>query len=103
MADPRAAFARRPDDARPARLVRRLRARSEELSAPWDTHDVGVRRSDVKRFPHPVVGLSEPDCEVLLRPEHDQRLIVCTARSGSESHERLELLRVVGLQGLSRD
>ncbi|MEU7881719.1 helix-turn-helix transcriptional regulator [Microbispora bryophytorum] len=102
VADLRAASARRPDDARLAQLVRRLRARSEEFSALWDTHDVAVRRADVKRFLHPVVGPLELDCEVMLSPEHDQRLIVYTARPGSESHERLELLRVVGLQDLIR-
>lgn len=102
VADLRATFARRPDDARLAGLVRRLRARSEEFSALWDTHHVAVRRADIKRFLHPVVGLLELDCEVLLNPEHDQRLIVYTARPGSRSYERLELLRVVGLQNLTR-
>ncbi|MEW1860056.1 helix-turn-helix transcriptional regulator [Streptomyces sp. NBC_00669] len=102
VADLRATCARRPDDARLAGLVRRLRARSEEFAALWDDHRVAVRRSDVKRFLHPVVGLLELDCEVLLNPDHDQRLIVHSARPGSESHERLELLRVVGLQELAR-
>ncbi|TDD19707.1 helix-turn-helix transcriptional regulator [Nonomuraea diastatica] len=102
VADLRATLARRPDDARLAELVRRLRARSEEFSALWDTHHVAVRRTDVKRFLHPVVGLLELDCEVLANPEHDQRLIIYTARPGSRSHERLELLRVVGLQDLTR-
>jgi MmyB-like transcription regulator ligand binding domain len=83
VADLRAAFARRPDDARLAELVRRLRARSEEFSALWDAHHVAVRRGGVKRFLHPVVGLLELDCEVLLNPEHDQRLVVYTARPGS--------------------
>lgn len=90
-----------PDDARAAGLVRRLRARSAEFAALWEAHDVAVRRRDVKRFVHPVVGLLELDCEVLLNPEHDQRLVVYTARPGSESYERLELLRVVGLQRLA--
>ncbi|GLW23840.1 XRE family transcriptional regulator [Microbispora amethystogenes] len=102
VADLRATSARRPDDARLAELVRRLRARSEEFSALWNAHDVAVRRADVKRFQHPVVGLLELDCEVMLSPEHDQRLVVYTARPGSESRERLELLRVVGLQDLIR-
>ncbi|MFC1411864.1 helix-turn-helix transcriptional regulator [Streptacidiphilus sp. N1-12] len=101
VADLRAAAARHPDDARLAGLVRRLRARSEEFSTLWDTHEVAVRRAATKRFCHPVVGLLELDCEVLLSPEHDQRLVVHTARPGSESHERLELLRVVGLQNLT--
>ncbi|MEO3847067.1 helix-turn-helix transcriptional regulator [Streptomyces sp. B8F3] len=101
VADLRATVARRPDDARVAGLVRRLRARSAEFAALWEAHDVAVRRREVKRFVHPVVGLLELDCEVLLNPEHDQRLVVHTARPGSESYERLELLRVVGLQRLT--
>ncbi|MFF0726073.1 helix-turn-helix transcriptional regulator [Streptomyces sp. NPDC004134] len=101
VADLRATVARRPDDARVAGLVRRLRARSAEFAALWEAHDVAVRRREAKRFVHPVVGLLELDCEVLLNPEHDQRLVVYTARPGSESYERLELLRVVGLQRLT--
>ncbi|WP_326799319.1 helix-turn-helix transcriptional regulator [Streptomyces sp. NBC_01808] len=101
VADLRATLARRPDDARVAALVRRLRARSAKFAALWEAHDVAVRRREVKRFIHPVVGLLELDCEVLLNPEHDQRLVVYTARPGSESHQRLELLRVVGLQRLT--
>ena len=71
VADLRATLASRPDDARLAGLIRRLRARSEEFAALWDTHHVAVRRADVKRFLHPVVGLLELDCEVLLNPDHD--------------------------------
>jgi MmyB-like transcription regulator ligand binding domain len=48
-----------------------------------------------------VVGLLELDCEVLLTPEHDQRLILHTAPPGTESAEKLELLRVIGLQQLA--
>ncbi|MEV7967698.1 hypothetical protein AB0O34_17170 [Sphaerisporangium sp. NPDC088356] len=58
-------------------------------------------RTDVKRFLRPVVGLLELDCEVLLNLEHDQRLVVYTAGPGSRSCERVELLRVVGLQELT--
>ncbi|MCF3963015.1 helix-turn-helix transcriptional regulator [Streptomyces fuscigenes] len=101
VGDLRASFARRPDDARLADLVGRLRAASAEFAQLWDAHRVAVRRSDVKRFLHPVVGLLELECEVLLSPEHDQRLVLYTARPGSESRERLELLRVVGLQDLA--
>ncbi len=51
---------------------------------------------------HPLVGEIELDCEVMLSPDRGQRLIVFTARPGSVAQERLELLRVVGLQDLSR-
>ena len=42
----------------------------------------------------------ELDCEVLLTPEHDQRVILHTAPPGTETAEKLELLRIVGLQQL---
>ena len=60
-----------------------------------------MRRSDTKRIRHPVVGDLELDCEVLLSSGHDQRLLVYTARPGTDAYERLQLLRVVGLQDLT--
>ncbi|MEU0841704.1 helix-turn-helix transcriptional regulator [Streptomyces sp. NPDC005962] len=101
VANLRAVVAARPGDPAPAALVAELRAASAEFAALWETHEVAVRRSTVKRFVHPVVGELELDCEVLLSAEHAQRLIVHTAVPGSESSERLELLRVVGLQNLT--
>jgi hypothetical protein len=81
--------------------VAELRSGSEEFAQLWAAHEVAVRRSDVKRLRHPVVGDLELDCEVLLSNEHDQRLILFTARPGSESYEKLRLLRVIGLQDLT--
>jgi hypothetical protein len=37
---------------------------------------------------HPAVGLLELDCEVLLTPEHGQRLILHTASPGGEPAQR---------------
>ncbi|MET8009598.1 helix-turn-helix transcriptional regulator [Streptomyces sp. NPDC005271] len=101
VANLRAVLAARPDDPGPAALVAELRAVSGEFAELWEAHEVAVRRSSVKRFVHPVVGVLELDCEVLLSTEQAQRLIVHTARPGTESAERLELLRVVGLQDLA--
>lgn len=97
----RAVTAARPDDREAAALVAELRAASEEFAHLWTDHEVSVRRSATKRFRHPVVGLLELDCEVLLSHEHHHQLIVYTARPGTESHERLQLLRVVGLQNMT--
>lgn len=97
----RAVLAARPDDRRAGALVAELRRRSREFARLWENREVGVRCADVKRFQHPVVGLMELECEVLLSAERGQRLIVYTARPGSESYERLRLLRVVGLQDLA--
>ncbi|MGV9499853.1 helix-turn-helix transcriptional regulator [Streptomyces sp. NPDC003642] len=97
----RAVAAARPTDPEPAALVAELRARSEEFARLWDEHEVAVRRASTKRFRHPVVGVLELDCEVLVNSDHNQQLIVHTARPGTESYERLRLLRVVGLQDLT--
>jgi transcriptional regulator with XRE-family HTH domain len=101
VANLRAVLAARPDDPRPAALATELRARSEEFARLWDTHEVALRRSLSKRFLHPVVGLLELDCEVLLSAELGQLLILYTARPGSESYERLRLLKVIGLQDMA--
>jgi len=100
VADLRATWARRPGDPAVRRLVSQLRRASPLFERLWREHDVAVRHADHKRFLHPTVGLVEMDCEVLLTPDQDQRLILHTAPPGTESAEKLELLRVVGLQRL---
>ncbi|PAZ09719.1 transcriptional regulator [Streptomyces sp. SA15] len=101
VASLRAVAAARPDDPHPAALVAELRAASEEFARLWDKHEVSLRRPSTKRFRHPSVGLLELECEVLLSHEHHHLLIVHTACPGTESYERLQLLRVVGLQDMS--
>ncbi|MET8802287.1 helix-turn-helix transcriptional regulator [Streptomyces sp. NPDC004546] len=101
VANLRAVAAARPDDPEPAALVAELRAASEEFARLWDEHEVAVRRDATKRFRHPVVGLLELDCEVLLTDDHRHHLVLHTARPGTESYERLQLLRVVGLQDMT--
>jgi transcriptional regulator with XRE-family HTH domain len=101
VADLRATSARWPGDPAVRRLVAQLRQASPLFERLWATHDVAVRRADHKRILHPTVGLLELDCEVLLTPEHDQRLILHTAPPGTETAEKLELLRVIGLQRLA--
>ncbi|MGW5650007.1 MmyB family transcriptional regulator [Streptomyces humi] len=101
VANLRAVAAARPTDPAPAALVAELRSGSEEFAELWAAHEVAVRRAARKRFLHPTVGLLELDCEVLLNAETHQQLVIHTARPGTESHERLSLLRVIGLQNLT--
>ncbi|CAM5571001.1 Helix-turn-helix domain-containing protein OS=Streptomyces tendae OX=1932 GN=GUR47_01030 PE=4 SV=1 [Streptomyces tendae] len=75
-----------------------LLERSEEFRVLWDTHEVGVRPGRVKRFRHPEVGLLELDCQTLLDPDQSHLLLVYTAAPGSESHDKLRLLSVIGVQ-----
>lgn len=95
VADLRSAVARRQD--RPAtELVDRLRSTSPEFGALWDLHEVAVRRGSRMRVRHPELGAIELDCETLLTPTEDQRLLVFTQPPGTDNH--LELLRVVGTE-----
>lgn len=96
VADLRAAVARRADDAASARLVERLRAASTEFADLWDLHEVGVRRHSRMHVSHPQVGGVELECDVLLSPERDQRLVLLTPAPGTAAHEKIGLLRVVG-------
>jgi transcriptional regulator with XRE-family HTH domain len=101
VANLRAVTAARPGDPGPASLVSELRATSAEFAALWESHEVAVRRASTKRFLHPTVGLLDLDCEYLLSSGDNQLLIIHTARPGTDSHERLRLLRVVGLQNMT--
>ncbi|MFI8949596.1 helix-turn-helix transcriptional regulator [Streptomyces sp. NPDC053750] len=75
-----------------------LLERSEEFRDLWDTHEVSVRPSRVKRFVHPEVGPLELNCQTLLDPDQSHQLLVYTAAPGSESHDKLRLLSVIGTQ-----
>jgi hypothetical protein len=65
-----------------------------------DDHEIGVRPHDVKHFVHPGVGALELTCRRLVDPGQAHSLMVCTAVPGSESHEKLQMLSVIGAQTL---
>jgi hypothetical protein len=79
-----------------ADLVEALRKASEEFAALWAAHEVGLRRTEVKRMLHPAVGLLELHCQTLRDPEQAQTLLVYTATPGSESYDKLQLLSSLG-------
>ncbi|WP_207930574.1 helix-turn-helix transcriptional regulator [Streptomyces hainanensis] len=83
---------------RAAHLADLLLADNEEFRAVWSDHEIGVRPDDVKRFVHPELGPLELNCQQLLDPVQGHSLLVYTAVPGSESHEKLHLLSVVGSQ-----
>lgn len=92
----RESIALRGPTSRAASLAELLMPQSEEFRDLWAEHLVGIRPRAVKRYQHPVVGLLELSCQVLLDPEASHLLLVYTATPGSESHERLQLLSVLG-------
>jgi hypothetical protein len=85
---------------RAAHYAELLLTQSDEFRSLWDKHEVGIRPHHVKHFIHPEVGALELNCQILLDPEQAHRLVVYTAVPGSESHDRLRLLAVIGVQSL---
>ncbi|MFG1921837.1 helix-turn-helix transcriptional regulator [Cryptosporangium sp. NPDC048952] len=100
VADLRAAVGRRAGDPAVAALVGRLEAASEEFRLLWVEHEVAVRRADQKTIVHPRVGPMLMDCETLVTPDQGQHLVVLTP-ANADARERLDLLRVVGLEEFS--
>ncbi|GGM17323.1 helix-turn-helix transcriptional regulator [Micromonospora yangpuensis] len=86
---------------RAARLAELLLAGSEEFRRVWDDHEIGVRPHQVKHFVHPEVGALELNCQQLVDPGQAHALLVYTAVPGTESHEKLRMLSVIGAQSLS--
>ncbi|MEI5675930.1 MULTISPECIES: helix-turn-helix transcriptional regulator [unclassified Nocardioides] len=93
--------AARGPGSRAAQLADLLLERSEEFRELWQLHEVGLRPGDVKRVVHPEVGLLELSCQTLVDPDQGHHLLVYTAAPGSESHERLQLLAVLGAPTLT--
>jgi hypothetical protein len=97
VADLRAAAGRRTGDSTVAGLVGRLQAASADFRRIWAEHEVAVRRADRKTLLHPRVGHLLLDCETLVTPDQGQQLLVLTP-ADDETRERLELLRVIGVE-----
>lgn len=80
-----------------------LLTESELFRRYWDLQEIGVQPEALKRFVHPEVGTLELQCQHLLDPDQSHRLLVYTATPGSESHEKLTLLGVLGDQTIAAD
>ncbi|MBU2666900.1 helix-turn-helix transcriptional regulator [Actinoplanes bogorensis] len=100
VSDLRAVAGRRHDDPTVVRLISALLEKSGDFRRLWEEHEVGVRRADRKTFLHPRVGRLDMNCETLVTPDQRQMLLVLTP-ADAESRERLDLLRVVGIEEFS--
>jgi hypothetical protein len=97
VADLRAAAGRRSGDPTVTGLIDRLQAESTDFRRLWAEHEVAVRRADRKTMLHPRVGRLLLDCETLVTPDQGQHLVVLTP-ADADTRERLELLRVLGIE-----
>jgi hypothetical protein len=91
---------RRGPGSRAAELAEVLLDRSAEFRGWWELQEIGLKPRAGKRFVHPEVGRLDLECQLLNDPEQSHSLFVYTAAPGTESHEKLELLAVLGAQQL---
>lgn len=76
-----------------------MREQSTEFAELWNNHHVEQELvEEPKRFLHPEVEMITVDCQVLVAENQAQALLVFTATPGSEDHEKLRLLAVLGAQ-----
>ncbi|MEU8239535.1 helix-turn-helix transcriptional regulator [Actinoplanes missouriensis] len=101
VTDLRAAIARYPSDTGLRDLVTGLRDASADFTRLWDSGAVGVHGSNSKTVRHPEAGTFVVDCDVLMAPGRDVKIVAYSAAGGSDAAERLRLLSVIGTQSLS--
>jgi transcriptional regulator with XRE-family HTH domain len=93
----RAVYSRQGTDSRVREIVEALLTESEEFAGLWSAHEISVPRPDNrKRIIHPDLGILDVQCQVLYDADQAQALLVYTATPGTDSHEKLQLLSVVG-------
>ena len=83
-------------ESRAGNYVDLLVQRSAEFRAIWERQEVGLRPRETKNFVHPELGALELSCQTLVDPVQSHALLVYTAVPGSESHEKLQLLSMLG-------
>ncbi|WP_026360235.1 helix-turn-helix transcriptional regulator [Amycolatopsis nigrescens] len=88
----RAAGVRHPGDRALGELVNELAAHSPDFAAGWRDHDVRPIPTLRKHLHHPELGELELDCQTLLLPGTDLRLVLYTAEPGSPSATALARL-----------
>jgi transcriptional regulator with XRE-family HTH domain len=96
VANLRAAYGSLGPKSRAGELVLALQKASPEFAELWKEHEVAQRFADHKTLIHPELGEIEVDCQVLFTEDQSQALLVLTAAPRSESHDKLQLLSVLG-------
>lgn len=97
----RSAVSAGSDTLRAKRIVDELSSKSAEFRAMWDLQEVAQSYDDCKTILHPELGAIEIDGQVLFTENRAQALVVLTARPGSDSSSKLDLLNVLGTQRLA--
>lgn len=93
VADLRRSAGRYGADPRFRELLDALRSGSERFRTLWAEGRAVPHRSMAKRVEHPEVGTLELDCDVLVQPGSDVRMVVYSAPAGSLAERALAQLR----------
>ncbi|MCM3921992.1 hypothetical protein ND748_10010, partial [Frankia sp. AiPs1] len=88
----RVASARHPGERVLGELVNEFAAHSPDFAAGWRNHDVQPIPMLRKHLRHPELGELDLDCQTLLVPAIDLRLVIYTAEPGSPSAAALARL-----------
>lgn len=89
----RAESGRNPYDRQTSDLVGELATRSDAFRTRWAAHDVGLHRSGLKHFHHPVVGRIDVTFDSLdVTADTGLTLTAYSAEPGSASEDALKLL-----------
>jgi transcriptional regulator with XRE-family HTH domain len=95
----RSAVGRYPNDPEIPQLINRLIKASPEFARRWKQGTVGELRTSRKTVHTDLVGDIVVDCDMLMAPG-DQTFVIMTTAPGSEDEQKMDLLRVIGLQEL---
>ncbi|MDV7216807.1 helix-turn-helix transcriptional regulator [Streptomyces prunicolor] len=90
--DLRAALARRGNDPATAALMAELCTQSEEFADLWNSHDVAVRHTDVKRIIHPEQGVIDVYCHNLPATDGRQQILWFSPVPGTTAAQQLAAL-----------
>jgi transcriptional regulator with XRE-family HTH domain len=99
-AELRVAAARRPDDRAVTTLVDELQTKSADFARAWERNEVGTAMKTRKVLQHPLVGVLDCECDVVINPASGQRLVLFRGTPGTDTSERLAMLHVLGTQQL---
>ena len=99
-ADLRSLAARHGPASRAATLASRLLDVSPEFARLWSEHEITAHSTHRKRIRTAELGVLEVYCQMLYDLDQDQALLIFTATPGSDSHDKLQLLSVIGTQKL---
>lgn len=103
VADLRRVVGNYPDDTDLHELVDDLCRASPRFADLWRRRIVSQDGSSHKTIVHPVVGPIALDCDVLTVTGTDIRIVVYTAEPSTADAEKLDLVRIIGLQSLARE